>query len=483
MSTPLFKPDAVRRSLILAGGGVRLAYHAGVLKALEEDLISFDHVDGTSGGIFNTAMLASGLDPEEICARWRQLNVMHFISLTPVKNYLRLSRMEAVGDADGIRQHVFPTLGIDIPKINQNRRFRATFNVCNFSHKTVENIADKQVNEDFLIAGMSLPIFMPSLKINGDWYTDAVWIKDANVMEAVRNGAEEIWLVYCIGNSREYLDGSFVQYVHMIEMSAAGGLLAEFDWLERVNEQIRQGNSPYGQTKPIRLQVIKPSFPLPLDPDLFLGHIDVRGLINMGYAETKAYLSQLLPAGVAYGYEATQMLEPGVSLQFMAHFEGHCVWQATDSRVCFHALFDLRETTDGVFQVRVFGSLVFGLTGVDVSIYDQQVSFETRNQQKHLRVTGQFVQGDQMHRVTATFPISSPLNFNLGLDFKEMRLRLDDYPEATLHQSIKDRLGHTWKSHLYLNAGWQKRWATKQKMLRQFYAAASTPVSTAKPVI
>ena len=480
MTTPLFEPDTVRRSLILAGGGVRLAYHAGVLKALEEASVAFNHVDGTSGGIFSTAMLASGLNPEEICTRWRQLNVTHFVSMSPAKNYLRLSRTEAMGDADGIRQRIFPALGIDIPNINRNERFRATFNVCNFSHKTVENIAHKQVSEDFLIAGMSLPISMPSLKINGDWYTDAVWIKDANVMEAVRNGAEEIWLVYCIGNSRDYLDGAFVQYVHMIEMSAAGGLLAEFDWLEQVNEQIRQGNSPYGQTKPVRLQVVKPTFPLPLDPDLFLGHIDIRGLINMGYAETKAYLGRLLPEGVAYEYSAALMAEPGISLQFMAHFEGHCMWQTADSRVCFHALFDLRETTDGAFQVRVFGSLVFGLTGAEVSIYNQQVSFETRNNQKQLRVTGHFVLAGETHNVTAIFIISSPLDFNLGLDFKEMCLRLDNYPESTLFQFAKHRIGHAWKSHLYLNAGWRQRWAMKQKLLRQFYSATSRPVMRAR---
>ena len=54
-----------KRSLILAGGGMRVAYQTGVLMALEESGIKFSHVDGTSGGIFNTGMLASGLEPGE----------------------------------------------------------------------------------------------------------------------------------------------------------------------------------------------------------------------------------------------------------------------------------------------------------------------------------------------------------------------------------------------------------------------------------
>ena len=61
--------------MILAGGGVRLAYHAGVLVALEEEGLSFTHVDGTSGGIFGTAMLASGIAPSDAAVRWRNLKL------------------------------------------------------------------------------------------------------------------------------------------------------------------------------------------------------------------------------------------------------------------------------------------------------------------------------------------------------------------------------------------------------------------------
>lgn len=472
MTSALFKPDSVNRSLILAGGGVRLAYHAGVLKALEEAPVSFRHVDGTSGGIFNTAMLAAGLNPDQICTRWRQLNIMHFLSLTPAKNYLRLTRMTAMGDADGIRRHVFPTLGIDVVKIRQNKRFRATFNVCNFSRKTVENIDAQHINEKLLIAGMSLPIFMPALRIDGDWYTDAVWIKDANLMEAVRNGAEEIWLVYCIGNSREYFDGSFIQYVHMIEMSAAGGLLAEFDWLKQINEQIKQGNSPYGQKKPIRLQVLKPRFPLPLDPDLFLKRIDTRALINMGYADTKAYLESRPSLGEVYDYKASQMNEPGVSLQFMGHFQGQTRWQNAPATVSFYALFVLRETATEPFQVRIFSSIRLDTSGEEVSTYDHRVYFTATNGQRQLHLTGSFWLTGEVYTFNAWFPLSSALDFRLGLDFKKMRLQIDDSELFLLFQSARNRLKVMWNSHLYMTAGWRERLSMKGKLLRLFYIAA-----------
>ena len=230
-TSPLFQQSATKRSLVLAGGGIRLAYHAGLLKALEEEGYSFWHVDGTSGGIFNTAMLASGLRPTEMCERWRHLPARYFNALLPVYDYLPFWRLPGFASTNGIRDKVFPFLGIDLAKMKVNEEFLATFNICNFSTKTLENFKANEVEMNLLMAGLSLPIFMPSLKIDGDFFTDVVWVKDSNVMAAVQQGAEEVWLVWCIGDSREYYDGSFVQYVHMLEISSAGGVWHELQWL------------------------------------------------------------------------------------------------------------------------------------------------------------------------------------------------------------------------------------------------------------
>jgi len=43
-----------------------------------------------------------------------------------------------------------------------------------------------------LVAGSSMPIFMPAVQKNGARYADPEWIKDANLGEAVSRGAEEI---------------------------------------------------------------------------------------------------------------------------------------------------------------------------------------------------------------------------------------------------------------------------------------------------
>lgn len=308
-------------AIILAGGGIRVSYQAGVLLALYEGGLSFSFGDGTSGGTFNLAMLLSGLSPVEMCRRWRDMKALHFSSIMPVKEYLRPFKMEAMGSAEGIINKVFPGLGVDLNKINASK-MSGSFNVCNYTKKTIEAIPHSKVTQDHLVAGVSLPIFMPPVRVNDQLYLDAAWIKDANLMEAVKQGHEDLWLIWCIGNTPDYIDSMFHQYVHMIELSANGGLFEEFDRINELNERIKKGDSPYGQKNPIRLHVIKPEYPLPLDPELFSGHIDFATLIDMGYDDTMRYLAAQKPEGVSMTPDATQMKSQKEGLFFRFEFSG-----------------------------------------------------------------------------------------------------------------------------------------------------------------
>ena len=96
---------------------------------------------------------------------------------------------------------------------------QGAFNVCNYSRKVSEVIPHDRVDLDLLVAGISLPIFMPPVHKGTDLYLDSVWIRDANLMEGVRRGAEELWVVWCIGNIAVYKPGAFNQYVHMIQIA------------------------------------------------------------------------------------------------------------------------------------------------------------------------------------------------------------------------------------------------------------------------
>lgn len=295
---------APRRALILAGGGMRVAWQAGVIRALAEAGLTFAHVDGTSGGVMNTAMMLSGLSPEEMGERWSSLDVSGFASPLPLREYLSgPTNLIAMGDADGVRAKVFPHLGIDVDKVRACTDYEGTFNVCNFTDKTCEAIPHTEVDEDLLVAGLSLALVMPPIFKNGQVYTDAVWIKDANLLEAVRRGADELWLVWCIGNSPYWGDGPLEQYVHMIEMSASGGLFAE---LEHITDA----------GWPVKLHVIKPDFPIPLDPEYFLGRISGSTLVAMGYRDARRYLATMPPQGLPLDKSVTKMNDLPLGVRF-----------------------------------------------------------------------------------------------------------------------------------------------------------------------
>lgn len=312
-----------RRALILAGGGMRVAWQAGVVRALDEAGLRFAHGDGTSGGIMTLGMLMSGASPAQLCERWESLDVRDFVSMMPLTEYLGgPTNLMAMGDADGIVDKVFPHLGIDVARINACTDLEGTFNVCNFTTKTCEAISHDRVDLDLLVAGISLPLFMPPVEAHGSLWTDAVWIKDANLLEAVRRGADELWLVWCIGNTPRYGEGPLEQYVHMIEMSANGALFAELEQIHEINERRRAGQAVHGSTRPVTVHVVKPAFPLPLDPDFYLGRIDAGTLVAMGYRDARAYLGSRSPDGVDLDDRATAMQDPPVGVRFRERMRG-----------------------------------------------------------------------------------------------------------------------------------------------------------------
>ena len=244
------RPAEARRSLVLAGGGMRVAYQAGVLAALEQAGLRFHHVDGASGGTMNLSMLLGGQDSAEIGQRWRTLRQRDFSALLPWRDYARSLRWPRLGGARGLREKVFRHLGIIPMRPPGHRVIGRTTRATSpprrqrwWSTRTSTWTAGRRGVPAGLDAGRDA---------GGTPYTDAVWIRDSNVPAAVARGSDEIWLVWCIGDTPAYHNGLFRQYVHMIEMAANGSLLRD---LEYVGDRWPR--------RPVRLNVIKPEHPYP----------------------------------------------------------------------------------------------------------------------------------------------------------------------------------------------------------------------------
>ena len=231
---------AKRRSLILAGGGIKVAFQAGVLQVwLDEAGLHFDHVDGASGGVFNLAMICQGMSGTQIADNWRNLDPRGGISFNPAE-LVRLGYAESLFTLDAYRSHVFPQWGLDWGKIRASS-LDASFNVFNFSRKELQVIEPRAMSEDMLAACVSLPMWFPPVHIGGETFIDAVFMTDANLEEAIRRGADELWVIWTVSEKDEWHPGFVATYFQIIETSADGHYGAIRKRIEANNAAIAKG--------------------------------------------------------------------------------------------------------------------------------------------------------------------------------------------------------------------------------------------------
>jgi predicted acylesterase/phospholipase RssA len=250
-----------KRSLILAGGGVKVAYQAGVLQVwLDEAGLTFDHADGASGGNFNLAMYCQGMSGKEIADNWRSFPVLRSIGL----NWLQLMRFywsESLLSYDKFRTQVLRNgWKLDWDKIKRAQRL-GTFNVYNFTRNKLEVIEPKDMSEDLLVACVTLPMWFAPVTINGDRYIDGVYLTDANLTEAIRRGADELWIIWTVSRKAQWRGGFLDTYFQIIETTANGHLQRDLDRVEANNAAIAAGRAgEFG--RPIKVEMLAAEVPL-----------------------------------------------------------------------------------------------------------------------------------------------------------------------------------------------------------------------------
>lgn len=254
-------PDGSRkRSLILAGGGVKVAFQAGVLEVwLDEAGLAFDHADGASGGCFNLAMWAQGMSGAQIAENWRTLDPKAGVDFH-WSHYLRLFYAESLFELGAYRENVFPHWGLDWEKIRASPR-EATFNVYNFTRHELAVIEPARMSEDLLVASVSLPMWFPPVRIGGETYIDSVFNTDANLEEAIRRGADELWVIWTVSECGEWNDGFVANYFQIIETAANGRYKQVLQRIEENNRAIAEGG-PGEFGRPIEVKELKAEVPL-----------------------------------------------------------------------------------------------------------------------------------------------------------------------------------------------------------------------------
>jgi hypothetical protein len=99
-----------------------------------------------------------------------------------------------------------------------------------------------------LCACVSLPMWFPPVHINGKTYIDPVYITDANIDEAIRRGADELWVIWTVSDKDEWHPGFVATYFQIIETSADGHYKAALKRIADNNAAIAAGQTgEYGR--------------------------------------------------------------------------------------------------------------------------------------------------------------------------------------------------------------------------------------------
>jgi predicted acylesterase/phospholipase RssA len=233
-----------RRALILAGGGLKVAFQAGVLQVWLDEArdggkrLEFMHADGASGGVFNLAMWCQGMSGHRIAENWRRTSPIHCGLELNCRGWLRA---ESLLTMRKFRTRVLhDTWGLNWQRIRASTA-SATFNVFDVSGQRLVTLPPAQMSEDMLVAATSLPGWYPPVTVRGRTYIDGVFTTDANLEAAIAAGANELWVVWTVSTAGRWRNGPVAEYFQVIEACANGSLQRDLDRIAHSNRAHAQG--------------------------------------------------------------------------------------------------------------------------------------------------------------------------------------------------------------------------------------------------
>ncbi len=181
---------AVRRALILCGGGARGAMEAGFYQAITELDLAFDLIVGTSVGALNGACIAAGMTPGELTALWRHIRRRDVVAW----NWPALWRGGGPMTLDPLRRLLHATLPVtrfedlQIPLVVVTTDLQAG---------TPVYWQDEGDLIDPVIASMSLPGVFPPVVIHGRPHVDGGVTNNVPFAPALERGVRELLLTSC----------------------------------------------------------------------------------------------------------------------------------------------------------------------------------------------------------------------------------------------------------------------------------------------
>lgn len=229
----------MKYGLVLAGGGVRGAFHIGVWKALRKMGIEIEAVTGTSIGAINGALIAQG-EYETALKMWRGISIGDIISLPPEmegeKNIFTLKNMA------GMAKGMYENEGLDMAPLedilrgiideNKLRNSEVDFGIAAFSltdkkgiYKFKNEIPEGQLI-DYIMASASI---LTAKKVGNEKLSDGGMYDNMPAAMLLEKGIKDIITVDVkgIGINRGF-QGAGKNIIHISSKTPQTGIM-EFD--------------------------------------------------------------------------------------------------------------------------------------------------------------------------------------------------------------------------------------------------------------
>lgn len=184
------KRPRARRVFILGGGAALGAHQVGALCYLAEQDIVPDAIVGSSIGVINACIYATGgIEAlERVWSRFRVLGRLRpSLKHNPVTG---LSLFDVEPFARAVEEH------IDFEAVRRSP-LDLSFILLNVSRGRGEFVSNRHVESAaemrrVVRAGYALPGFFPPVRLGGDWYVDGGLAWNVPLLQAVEMGATEI---------------------------------------------------------------------------------------------------------------------------------------------------------------------------------------------------------------------------------------------------------------------------------------------------
>lgn len=224
-----------KKGLYLAGGGARGAYQAGVLKAIYHILqvkkLPFEMISGVSVGSINAAILAENAHDfptgvEKLEVMWGEIGCQQIFNASNYelsKSVLRnlshlIVRQQQSGhllDTTPLREFITENIDFDLIKTNIVNKNLETMEVISHCYETQQTISFYQqdtlgfedwhyprhisqrasLSMEHILASSALPLFFPTVKVDGFHYGDGSMGLVSPLRGAIRFQVERILIL------------------------------------------------------------------------------------------------------------------------------------------------------------------------------------------------------------------------------------------------------------------------------------------------